>query len=91
MKPRASSRRQVRLVSAGRYADFERGLLLVDLTKAGTSRPFDPGASVPGTKVASFRAWRIDLFLSVETRIGRSPAITMEGTGACAASILFNR
>jgi hypothetical protein len=41
--------------------------------------------------VASFRAWRIDLFLSVETRIGRSPAITMEGTGACAASILFNR
>jgi hypothetical protein len=40
--------------------------------------------------VASFRAWLIDLFLSVETSIGRSPAITMEGTGACAASILLN-
>jgi hypothetical protein len=57
--------------SAGASAKGKRPEGVVDPTTGRTSRPFDPGASVRGIKVASFRAWLIDLFLSVETRIGR--------------------
>jgi hypothetical protein len=42
---------------------------VLDPTKGRTLRSFDRGASVPGIKVASFRAWLIDLFLPVGTRI----------------------
>ena len=42
-----------------------------------------------GIKVASFGAGLIDLFLSLETRIGCPSATTMEGTGACVAFTVF--
>jgi hypothetical protein len=66
----------------------ERREPLLGLRAMSRASTYPPGASVPASD-RSFGAGRIDLFLSVKTRIGRSPAITMEGTGACAAFILF--
>jgi hypothetical protein len=75
--------------------------VLLDGLFAGETRESLPGLVSPepsidispgrlsSCKQASFGAGLIGLFLSAETRIGCSPAITMEGTGACAAFILF--
>jgi hypothetical protein len=50
------------------------------------SRSFDPDASVTGTKVANFGAGLIDLFLSMEAKLGWSLANLIPGTDACALS-----
>jgi hypothetical protein len=66
----------------------ERREPLLGLSAASRASTYRPRVSVPAIKL-SFGAERIDLFLSAETRIDCSLAITMKGTGACAAFILF--
>jgi hypothetical protein len=66
----------------------ERLESLPGLVSPEPSIDISPGR-LSSCKQASFGAGLIDLFLPAETRIGCSPAITMEGTGACAAFILF--
>ena len=66
----------------------ERREPLPSLSAASRASTYRPRVSVPAIKL-SFGAERIDLLLAAETRIGCSPAITMKGTGACAAFILF--
>src|SRR6266436_4092686 len=66
----------------------ERREPLPGLSATSRASTYRPRVSVPAIK-PSFGAGRIDLFLSAETRSGCAPAITLKGTGACAAFILF--
>jgi hypothetical protein len=58
----------------------ERREPLPGLPAASRASTYRPRVSVPAIKLS---------FASAKTRIGSSPAITMKGTGACAAFILF--
>src|SRR2546429_363019 len=55
--------------STGASANCRRPKGVLEPTKGGTLRSFDPGDSVSGIKVASFRAWLIELLLSVKRGI----------------------
>jgi hypothetical protein len=75
-------------VGIGGLFAAERRESLPGLVSPEPSIDISPGR-LSSCKQASFGAGLIGLFLSAETRIGCSPAITMEGTGGCAAFILF--